>query len=59
MTVKREIVWERVRNVSRSQKLGLIASKEDGEELEKCKQRITDEVRHEMRRARQGTRKRK
>ena len=59
MTVKRENVWERERNVSRSQELGLIASKEDQEELEKCKQRITDAVRHEKRRARQGTRKRK
>ena len=29
---------------------------EQGKELKKCK-RLTDEVRHEMRRARQGTRK--
>ena len=36
--------------------LGL-TGKEDEEELKKCKQRLTDEVRHEMRRARQGTRK--
>ena len=46
-------------NDSRSQELGLITGKEDEEELKKCKQRLTDEVRHEMRRARQGTRKRK
>ena len=59
MTVKREIVWERVRNDSRSQELGLITGKEDEEEWKKCKQRLTDEVRHEMRRARQGTRERK
>ena len=38
--------------------LGL-TGKEDEEELKKCKQRLTDEVRHEMRRARWGTRKRK
>lgn len=30
--------------------LGL-TGKEDEEELKKCKQRLTDEVRHEMRRA--------
>ena len=55
--MKSEIVWERVPNDSRSQELGLITGKEDEEELKKCK-RLTDEVHHEMRRARQGTRKR-
>ena len=35
--------------------LGLTGT-EQGKELEICK-RLTDEVRHEMRRARQGTRK--
>ena len=49
--MKREIVWERVPNDSRSQELGLITGKEDEEELKKCK-RLTDEVHHEMRRAR-------
>ena len=37
-SVKREIVWEWVRNDSRSQELGLITSKEDEKELMKCKQ---------------------
>ena len=37
-SVKREIVWEWVRNDSRSQELGLITGKEDEEELMKCKQ---------------------
>ena len=37
-SVKREIVWEWVRNDSRSQELGLITGKEDQEELMKCKQ---------------------
>ena len=55
--VKRELVWERVQSDPLSQELGLITGEEDEEESRKCKQRLTDKVRQEMRRAKRGTKK--
>ena len=46
-TVKREIVWKRVRSDPRSVALGLITGKEDAEAVIKAKQRLTDKVRQE------------
>ena len=57
--VKRELVWQRVKNDPRSQELGLVTGMEDEEESSKCKQRLTDKVRHEMCHARQKTQKKK
>ena len=50
--VKRELVWQSVKNDPRSQELGLVTGMEDEEESSKWKQRLTDKVRHEMRRTR-------
>ena len=47
--VKRELVWERVQSDPRSQEFWLITGEEDEEESRKCKQPLTDKVRHEMR----------
>ena len=49
-TVKREIVWKRVRSDPRSVALGLITGKEDPEAVLKAKQRLTDKVRQEAKR---------
>ena len=49
-TVKREIVWKRVRSDPRSVALGLITGKEDAEAVIKAKQRLTDKVRQEAKR---------
>ena len=57
--VKRELVWQRVKNDPRSQELGLVTGMEDEEESSKWKQRLADKVRHEMRRAKQKTQKKK
>lgn len=57
--VKREIVWQRVQNDPRSQELGLLTGEEDEEESRKCKQRLTDKVRQEMRRAKSKWQKKK
>jgi len=57
--VKRELVWQRVQNDLRSQELGLITGEEDEEETRKCKQRLTDKVRQEMRRVKRCTQKKK
>ena len=57
--VKREIVWQRVQNDARSQELGLLTGEEDEEESRKCKQRLTDKVRQEMRRAKSKWQKKK
>jgi len=57
--VKRDLVWQRVQNDPRSQELGLITGEEDEEETRKCKQRLTDKVRQETRRANRCTQKKK
>ena len=57
--VKREIIWQRVQNDPRSQELGLLTGEEDDEESRKCKQRLTDKVRQEMRRAKSKWQKKK
>ena len=59
--VKREDVWQRVKDDARSLELGLITGKEveDEEELKKCKQRLVDKVRKEMRQAKQQKQKKK
>ena len=49
-TVKKEIVWKRVRSDPRSVALGLITGKEDPEAVLKAKQRLTDKVRQEAKR---------
>lgn len=49
-TVKREIIWKRVRSDPRSVALGLITGKEDAEAVLKAKQRLTDKVRQEAKR---------
>ena len=46
-----EIVWQKVKDDARSKELGLVKETEDEEELRKWKQRLTDKVRQEMRRA--------
>ena len=51
-TAKKETVWQRVINHPRAMELGLISGKEDDEEIQKAKQRLTDKVR-------QGAKKKK
>ena len=46
-TVKREILWKRVKSDPRSVALGLISGKEDEDEVLKAKQRLNDKVRQE------------
>ena len=46
-TVKREILWKRVKSDPRSVTLGLISGNEDEEEVLKAKQRLNDKVRQE------------
>ena len=59
--VKREDVWQRVKDDARSLELGMITGKEveDEEELKKCKQRLVDKVRKEMRQAKRQKQKKK
>ena len=42
--IKKELVWQRVKEDARSKELGLITGNEDAEEEIKCKQRLTDKV---------------
>lgn len=50
--VKREIVWQRVTSDPRAVELGIIFGKEDEEEIQKEKQRLSDKVRQEAKKRR-------
>ena len=57
--IKMELVWQKVKDDARSKELGLVKETEDEEELRKWKQRLTDKVRQETRRANQRKKKKK
>ena len=57
--IKKEFVCQQVKEDARSKGLGLMTGNEDAEEEIKCKQRLTDKVRKEVRRMKQGKQRRK
>ena len=57
--IKKELVWQRVKDDAISKELGLVTGNEDAEEEIKCKQRLTDKVRKEVRRIKQEKQRRK
>ena len=57
--IKKELVWQRVKEDARSKELGLITGNEDADEEIKCKQRLTDKVRKEVRQMKQEKQRRK
>ena len=57
--IKKELIWQRVKEDARSKELGLITGNEDADEEIKCKQRLTDKVRKEARRMKQEKQRRK
>lgn len=57
--IKRELVWQRVKEDARSKELGLVTGNEDADEEFKLKQRLTDKVHKEARLMKQEKQRRK
>ena len=57
--IKKEFVCQQVKEDTRSKGLALMTGNEDAEEEIKCEQRLTDKVRKEVRRMKQGKQRRK
>ena len=57
--IKRELVWQRVKEDARSKELGLLTGNKDAQEEFKCKQRLKNKVRKEVRQLKQEKQRRK
>ena len=56
--IKRELVWQQVKEDARSKELRQMTGNEDAEDEIKCKQRLTDKVCKEVRQMKQGEQRR-